>query len=55
MADPPNKRPPFPYAHVDHKLMDVYVADEHGQPMVNVQGEALRPVVEVRLYKRSRM
>jgi hypothetical protein len=34
--------------------MDVLLVDEHGQPVINQQGEALRPVVEIRPHKRSR-
>jgi hypothetical protein len=33
--------------------MDVYL-DEHGQPVVKEHGEALRPVLEYCLHKRSR-
>jgi hypothetical protein len=53
VPDPPKKHPLFPY-EVDQTIMDVYLVDEHGQPVVNEHGEALRPVLEYRLYKRSR-
>jgi hypothetical protein len=54
VADPPHNHRTFPHVHVDHTLMDVYLVDEHGQPVVNEHGEALRPVMELRRHKRSR-
>jgi hypothetical protein len=33
----------------------VFVVDEHGQPMVTEHGQALRPVLEYRIHKHSRM
>jgi hypothetical protein len=54
VADLPDNHPPLPYAQVDHTFMDVQLVYEHGQPVVNEHGEALRPVLEYRLHKRSR-
>jgi hypothetical protein len=50
MADSRDTHPqfvPLEIDHVDHKLMEIYLVDEHGQPMKG------RPVLKVRLHKRS--
>ena len=52
MADPTNSW--YPHAQVDHALMEVYVVDEHSEPVVNEHGDGLRPVLDYRVHKRSR-
>jgi hypothetical protein len=48
MADSRDTHPQFVPLEIDQTLMDVHLVDEHGQVVKR------RPVLEFRLYKRSR-